>query len=403
MFPLANVALWIWGGVAAVAVAGGITWTVLSRPAAPAAPPPPPLAAAPPPTQTITTPQSTVAPPMVAAVPTPAPTPARPLAPPPAPAPPSPATVSPPAVRLPEFDVVRVEPSGESVIAARGEPRRKIALLDGDVTISEVLSDAQGQVVFVPPALKPGNHTLSLRMDGAGTPVVSKGSVVVSVAAKPKEAPLVALAAPDTPTQVLSDPLLKPPVPQADAGQVSVRSVEIDEKSAFFATGTAQPGALLRLYLNGSFVASVTAGSDGKWTLTVSRGMTPGAYAVRADMVDGAGKVLSRAEVPFDMPAPAVSTPVAVTPAPSPPVVGAANPAPVETPPAAPSTPSNAVVPQLQSTIVTRGDSLWRISRRVLGRGIRYTQIYEANTNQIRNPRLIYPGQVFVLPKTETR
>ena len=62
------------------------------------------------------------------------------------------------------------------------------------------------------------------------------------------------------------------------------------------------------------------------------------------------------------------------------------------------SPPSDVVVKQLNTALVTRGDSLWRISRKVYGRGTRYTQIYEANTNQIRNPKLIYPGQILVLP-----
>ena len=50
---------------------------------------------------------------------------------------------------------------------------------------------------------------------------------------------------------------------------------------------------------------------------------------------------------------------------------------------------------------VERGDSLWRISRKMLGAGPRYTQIYEANSKQIRNPNLIYPGQVFVVPHSQ--
>jgi nucleoid-associated protein YgaU len=56
------------------------------------------------------------------------------------------------------------------------------------------------------------------------------------------------------------------------------------------------------------------------------------------------------------------------------------------------------LVPEVNTAIVSRGDSLWRISRRVYGSGMRYTVIYDANEDQIRNRDLIYPGQVFVLP-----
>ena len=61
---------------------------------------------------------------------------------------------------------------------------------------------------------------------------------------------------------------------------------------------------------------------------------------------------------------------------------------------------SDAVIAEIQTATVARGDSLWRISRKLLGHGTRYTQIYEANARQIRNPKLIYPGQVFVLPNS---
>lgn len=50
------------------------------------------------------------------------------------------------------------------------------------------------------------------------------------------------------------------------------------------------------------------------------------------------------------------------------------------------------------SVIIRRGDTLWRISRRVYGRGIRYTTIYTANRDQIKNPHRIWPGQVFGVP-----
>lgn len=52
--------------------------------------------------------------------------------------------------------------------------------------------------------------------------------------------------------------------------------------------------------------------------------------------------------------------------------------------------------------IIRQGDNLWTIARRVYGAGMRYTQIFEANTDQIRDPDLIYPGQVFDLPGTNT-
>ena len=108
--------------------------------------------------------------------------------------------------------------------------------------------------------------------------------------------------------------------------------------------------------------------------------------------MDGGGKVSARAQTPFDYPRqdPVKSTPPASVAVSVPPT-----PAVPEQPVAAPGV---AVVPEIQSLKVVRGDSLWRISRRILGQGQRYTQIYEANSAQIRDPDRIFPGQVLVSP-----
>ena len=66
-------------------------------------------------------------------------------------------------------------------------------------------------------------------------------------------------------------------------------------------------------------------------------------------------------------------------------------------------TPPEVTAPKLQAAqgavIIRRGDSLWRISRRVYGRGIRYSTIYLANQDQISDPNRIWPGQVFSVPE----
>jgi len=113
---------------------------------------------------------------------------------------------------------------------------------------------------------------------------------------------------------------------------------------------------------------------------------------VRADDVDPAtGKVLSRAEVTFDF----AAKPAAAQPAQS----AAVTQVPVASTPAASTPAATVVVDSIETATVIRGDSLWRISRKTYGLGNRYTEIHRANQQQIRDPDLIYPGQIFVLPK----
>ncbi|KAA3504518.1 LysM peptidoglycan-binding domain-containing protein [Rhizobium rhizogenes] len=74
--------------------------------------------------------------------------------------------------------------------------------------------------------------------------------------------------------------------------------------------------------------------------------------------------------------------------------------APAPQAPAGPQTFEQAPLAESQnSVIIRRGDTLWQISRRVYGQGVRYTTIYLANEDQIKNPDLIEPGQIFGVPE----
>ena len=53
-----------------------------------------------------------------------------------------------------------------------------------------------------------------------------------------------------------------------------------------------------------------------------------------------------------------------------------------------------------QLVIVNKGDALWRIAYRSFGKGVRYIDIVRKNTGDIDNPDLIYPNQIFALPKS---
>jgi len=347
-----------------------------------------------------------------------------------APVPPAPPVPVAPAVAPPKFDIVRVEPAGDAVVAGHTEPNSQVAVLANGKIIAEGKSDAAGQFVLLPPPLTPGDYALALQVTPpAGPAIVSDQNVAVSVPVKGQGEVMVALAEPGKATVLLADPTAKEVPPKADTAvssspkeqprgvtppakpEVSIKTVEIAEQGGFFATGRAALNAHLRLYLNGSALVDVTAGADGQWSVKIVKGLVPGHYAVRADQIDASGKVVARAEVPFDYTAPqqaevatAASSPLG-SPAPKAPEQGGSVNLPShQTADAKPAglakaiDPAAAVVNEIQTATVEKGNSLWRISRGMLGRGIRYTEIYAANAAQIRDPKLIYPGQVFVIP-----
>ncbi|GJD96420.1 LysM peptidoglycan-binding domain-containing protein [Methylobacterium iners] len=414
-----------------------------------------------------------------------------------------PAQESAKAKPAPSFDIIRVEPNGDAVIAGRGVPNTTVELLRDGQPIARVLIDPSGQFALVPPALPAGNSELTLRATAADGQVrTAKEAVAVVVASRRDAKPLIALTSPDKPTVVISQPdpvspsaaaepkaaqarPVKPAVgaraalppdaegkpKAAEPTPVKIVSVDAEEGGRLYVTSQASPGATVRLYLNDTLVAPGSAGPDGRVAFTIGRGVKPGDYRIRIDQVDPvSGKVKTRSEVAFAVPAapptklPAREKPVEpvrseerrappvaalnrtspVPPAPSspaerqasaapgaplplpqerpaaplpPPSVAAASPQPtpmIATAPepsrapaeklaaASPEEPRTVFVPEIGTAKIIRGDNLWQISRRVYGKGMRYTVIFDANQPQIRDPNRIFPGQIFVVPPEAT-
>ena len=300
---------------------------------------------------------------------------------------------------VPAFDVARIEPTGEAVIAGRAAPGATVELLRNGELHDRAVADQAGQFVIIPPRLPSGTYDLTLRSRQAdGKEATSKQSVTVALEPKATDRPVVALITPDKPTVVLSQPA----APKPAAGTVVVEAVEIEPGGKFHVGGRARAGGAMRLYLNDSFVASVTAGEDGRFAVTINEGIRPGSYRVRLDEVEvNSGAVRARAEVPFNVPDTVVTGSVPATAASKRQEVAAAQGPQLAAAGATAlpeGSPSAVVVPKITTTTVSRGDSLWRLSHQAYGAGTRYAVIYKANREQIRNPNLIYPGQIFVLP-----
>lgn len=54
--------------------------------------------------------------------------------------------------------------------------------------------------------------------------------------------------------------------------------------------------------------------------------------------------------------------------------------------------------PAVTSYTIVKGDSLWKIAKKLLGDGSRWQEIYNLNRDKINNPNLIYPGQTLTIP-----
>ena len=254
----------------------------------------------------------------------------------------------------PSFDVVRLSAEGSLVIAGRAEPGAKVEILDGDKTIGTLTADSHGEWVFAPDAsLAAGRHDLQLRATaGDGRIAAAQAPVTMVVPDQPGGVPLAVKHLADGSSVVLLGP-----TSQGDTGGLTIAAVDYGEHR-LSASGKAPAGATLRLYLDNKRLGDVAAGADGRWRLAPrDAAVSPGRHSLRADQIGPSGKVLARIEVAFANGAEGAET-VTVEP----------------------------------------GNSLWRIAHRHYGQGVAYTLIYRANHGDIRDPDLIYPGQVFVLP-----
>lgn len=354
------------------------------------------------------------------------------------------ATISDTSVEGPRFDTVRVTPDGSALVAGRAPVGAEVSLrLDG-VEIARATADANGAFVAMfalPPSADP--RMLGLVTLGE-TEVPSRETVAIAPTGAPTETPAAMADAvtPDAPPAVPGAAAEAPTSPPtallvtdqgatvmqsaspAAAGTVSIAAIAYTPDGAVQLSGRGAGGASVRLYLDNAPVADALVTGNGSW-VSVLRNVKPGLYTLRADQLDAGGKVTSRFETPFQRetpealaavlkPAAAAGVPVARRPAaPATDVTQPVTATPGEAAgkpvaeadastaaaPASPVAPGAESAPQMPvSVTVQPGFTLWRIAREKFGDGVMYVKVFEANKDQIRNPDLIYPGQVFTIP-----
>ena len=362
---------------------------------------------------------------------------------------------------VPLFDVVRISREGDALVAGNAMPGASIGVMVDAALVFETEADPQGQFVAIftlAPSDVPQVMTLEARMPD-GTVHVSRDQVIltprpaIAPVAEPEPAtepttepttePVAEpIAVAEAPAEVASEPAATEPAAdpapepapetvvadtataEAPADSVATRAEEptpevlaaapepeatdlptaflvresgavevldrapqvldnlVIDSISYSAEGDVQiagraanpaEGTGLQIYLNNRPIAS-TELSVGDWTTDLPN-VDPGVYTLRVDQVEPTGRVVSRFETPFLR-----ETPEAVAEARA-------------------QTAATDAAPGASLITVQPGHTLWAISRDRYGVGELYVVIYRANRNQIRNPDLIYPGQIFTLPE----
>ncbi len=277
-------------------------------------------------------------------------------------------------LKIPAFDLVRISRGGTGVIAGRMTPGAQVELYANHRKIAEVVADGNGEwVMILEEPLEAGSVELNLKATENGRSEIAEADnvVVVSVPERVNDRFLeqqqngvVAVLAPKSGvggSKVLQKPGVAAFAEVGESLSLDVIDYGVGGDPVF--SGRSLPRVDVRLYLDDRFINSTRADDEGRWSITLTEEpLSAGAHIVRLDQTIGDGKVQLRVEQPFE-----TGTPIDVAEA-------------------------------TGGVIVQPGNTLWQIARQLYGSGVRYTLIFRENNEQIRDPDLIYPGQIFSLP-----
>ena len=264
----------------------------------------------------------------------------------------------------PSFDLVRVAPDGSAVIAGRAAPGANVQVFSGTIPVAEATASARGE--FVAFLNAPRDTTLDLNIPTApegATLVVSQEDIIILPTAPdaPDTAPIVVRRTPDA-VQIVQ------PAGPAIPNNISLDLVSYTASGAVQLAGRGQPGNVARIYTDGRLAGQAPIAQGGNWALEIND-IAEGRYVLRVDEIAPDGSVLSRTESPFQRQFPAATVPDTFS--------------------------------QGAKIIVQPGNTLWLMATEAYGNGNAYSQIFSANKDSIRDPDLIYPGQIFSIPRVE--
>jgi nucleoid-associated protein YgaU len=204
--------------------------------------------------------------------------------------------------------------------------------------------------------------------DGTSRGPITAEDPIVVARAQPDVAP--EPVAPRAPAVLLSTPrgVEALSVAPISPGDVALDSISYDDAGDVLLSGRGTNAAFVRIYLDNTPVTTSRIRDDGRWRVQLPE-VDTGTYTLRVDQIDARGQVLARVESPFLRESAAVLERAVTS--------GGG---------------------RVNSVTIQPGNTLWGISRERYGDGMQYVKIYDANRERIRDPDLIYPGQIFDLP-----
>lgn len=236
-----------------------------------------------------------------------------------------------------------------------------------DVT-PDASSPATPPAAAAPAATATGQAEMAEGTAPAASPVQPNAAQTVDVATAPTQA---AAAQPQAPAVVIAGQDGVRVVQGAetqDSAKVQLDAITYDDAGNVTLAGRGPAQAPLRITLDNTTVSTSAVGESGQWSVPLSE-VAPGTYTLRIEQLDASGAVSASVETPFLREDPARIR-------------------------------DNPMLAEPGSSVITvqRGFTLWGIAEENFGNGILYVHIFQENRADIRDPDLIYPGQIFALP-----
>ena len=264
----------------------------------------------------------------------------------------------------PTFDVINLSEDNTLVIGGRAAISQNVKIFNGDQLIGEVMTNQFGEFGFIE-ELSPGYYDLSLLSNGI------KSQKTVSILAPDKTKVLanadVKLLTSESEAIVTlnnADGTVEKVLQGASnsAKNLSFDSLSYSSEGTLNLSGKAMPGSRVDVYIGKKLLGKAFADDNGFWNLALDKPVKPGDYILRFNEIQN-DKVVASIETPIRQ--------------------------------------ENLEEMNISGNdiIVQPGNSLWRISRRFYGKGVLYTLIFKANNGLIDDPDLIFPGQIFNIPK----
>ena len=278
---------------------------------------------------------------------------------------------------LPEIDIIKVSPDGSFVIAGKGQPNSNINILNkGDLIDSSIVDSDGNWVVISKENLKTGDNLISIdQINNNGLVLKHKQLFITKIDKLKKDQPFV-ISVPNKNGEninIIQQPLEKQKIYKVENDLVIQKKIKSNKKifnikTIFFnengfvsIQGEVNFGKRLELYINKKIMKTIKI-ENSKWQYNSDTIFDYGLHDLLVVLKSDKDEILDKITFPFMR---------------------------VEIP--YNDLPENFI-------LIKPGDMLWTIAYRLYGDPFKYIQIFEENKDQITNPDLIFPGQLFSIP-----